>query len=82
MAKTFPDDILIPSGAADERAPSRPFAAFIPISLAIAGVAAILLGGISAQSTVAGGPSGVDPIVTGSIAKAPSTPAGEAEHGR
>jgi hypothetical protein len=82
MAKTIPDDILIPSGAADQRAPSKPFAAFIPISLAIAGVAAILFGGITAQSTVASGPSGIDPIVTGSIAKLPSTPVGEAKHGR
>jgi hypothetical protein len=82
MAKTFPDDILIPSGAADQRAPSRSFAAFVPISLAIAGVAAILFGGITAQSTVVSGSSGIDPIATGSIAKVPPTPAGEGGLGR
>ena len=81
MAKTFPDDILIPSGAADQRAPFRPFAAFIPISLAIAGVAAILFGGITAQNTVIG-PAGIDPVVTGSVAKASSPTVGKVEHGR
>jgi hypothetical protein len=82
MAKTFADDILIPSGAADRPAPSRPFAALIPISVAIAGVAAILFGGVTAQHMVVVGPAGIDPTVTGSIEKAPSRPDGEAEHAR
>jgi hypothetical protein len=82
MAKTVPDDILVPSGAADQRAPSRPFAALIPILVAIAGVAAILFGGVTAQHRVVVGPAGIDPTVTGSIAKAPSLPDGDAGRAR
>ena len=78
MADTRPDDILLPSGVADQQPQSSPFAAFIPISVAIAGIAAILLGGITAQNAVIG-PAGIDPVVTGSIGK---VPAGEPAHAR
>ena len=77
MAKNFSDDVLIPSAAAEARAGSRPVAAFIPISIAIAGIAAILFGGITAQNPVVAGPTDIDTIVTGSVAKASSPPAAE-----
>jgi hypothetical protein len=82
MAKSFSDDVLIPSAAADGMAGSRPFAAFIPIGVAIAGIAAILLGGISAQNPIAAGPADIDTIVTGSVAKASAPAAAEVGHAR
>jgi hypothetical protein len=74
MAKALPDDILIPSGGADQRPSTSRVAAFIPISVAIAGVAAILFGGVVVQDTIAGD---IDPMVTGSIKPAPLAPVGE-----
>lgn len=63
------DDILI-----DPETPStgsnRPLrvrlAAFVPITIAILGIAAVLLGGISARHKVAD--AGIDAIVTGTVA--------------
>ncbi len=44
-------------------------AAFIPLALALVGVAAVLVGGVSARGTgnVTASAGAVDPIVTGSI---------------
>jgi hypothetical protein len=82
MATNFSDDILIPSGRAEEQAPSKPLAAFIPIVVAVAGVVAILFGGITAQNVVNLGSDGIDPTVTGSIAKAAVPTVGEVGHAR
>jgi hypothetical protein len=75
MASHLRDDILV--AATPETAEVHPrrsqLAALVPITLAIIGVAIILLGGVSARdvaSTVA-----VDPIATGSIAPAGPNPA-------
>ena len=61
-------DILLPT----DIEPVRPhqknrFAAFIPITLALIGIAAILFGGVSARSTDSAARQGIDPITTGSI---------------
>jgi hypothetical protein len=80
MAKNFSDDILVPSGSTEET-PSK-LAAFIPITVAIAGVVAILLGGITAQNTVNVGSDGIDTTVTGSVAKASVPTVEEVEHAR
>ena len=70
MTIRFPDDaILPPTGALDTQSPRLRPAAFLPIAVAVAGVLAILAGGISARD--AAGPtdkgSQIDPVVTGSI---------------
>ncbi len=54
---------------ATPREPSR-LTAFIPIVLALVGVAAILAGGISARSHELVGRTAVDTMATGSIAPA------------
>ena len=64
------NDILLPSaGEKPAQGPSR-FAAFVPITLALLGVGAILLGGVSARTsdTATAALTTVDPIVTDSIA--------------
>ena len=60
-------DILLPDAAA--RVSRTKLAAVLPISVALVGVAFILLGGVNARSssTEVAATSGVDPIVTGSI---------------
>ena len=70
MTIRFPDDaILPPSGALDTQSPRLKPAAFVPIAVAVAGVLAILVGGISARDVA--GPTDkagqIDPVVTGSI---------------
>ncbi|MCB1503025.1 MAG: hypothetical protein KDK07_25150 [Bauldia sp.] len=66
---TVRDDILIepatPAAAGDRPLRVR-LAAFVPITIAVLGVAAILLGGISARHEVAD--AGIDTIVTGTVA--------------
>jgi hypothetical protein len=63
------DDILVePEAPADAERPLRVrVAAFVPLAIALLGIGAILVGGISArhQDTAAGPP--VDTIATGSI---------------
>jgi hypothetical protein len=66
----FPDDaILPPTGTLDTQSARLKPAAFLPIAVAVAGVLAILVGGISAHD--AAGPidksNQIDPVVTGSI---------------
>jgi hypothetical protein len=66
------DDILLgpASPAADADRPLRAkLAAFVPITIAILGIGAILLGGISARQDVTAGIGEIDPVATGSIAK-------------
>ena len=66
------DDLLLPFVA--EAAPTGPsrtsVAAFVPIALALIGVAMILFGGLSARdpATAIGAAYPVDPIQTGAIA--------------
>ena len=70
MTMRFPDDaILPPTGALDTQSPRLNPAAFVPITLAVAGVLAILIGGISARDTACPIDKGsqIDPVVTGSI---------------
>jgi hypothetical protein len=61
-------DILLPE-AAVARVSRTKLAAFLPITLAVAGVAFVLLGGVNARSpsTELAASAGVDPVVTGSI---------------
>lgn len=56
----------------------RRFAAFVPITLAMAGMAAILLGRVTVHEI--GGPDfaeGVDPVITGSIRPSPGSNAND-----
>jgi hypothetical protein len=65
------DDILTEpaSPAMDTDLPlGAKLAAFLPITVAIAGVIAVLLGGLSARDDVAEAPA-IDSIATGSITK-------------
>jgi hypothetical protein len=80
MTRTLPEDILLPSGPSEHRPQGNRLAAFIPISVAVAGVAAILFGGVAAQTPVLVGDAGVDQMVTGSIQKPSPIPAPEAGH--
>ena len=67
MAITSSDDILLPAGN-ELRSRRSPFVAFVPIVVALAGVAAILLGSVSARDVIAAEDAvAVDPVVTGSI---------------
>jgi len=79
MASTLPDDILLPGS--ESQAARRPvrsrLAAFVPISIAIVGVVAILVGRVSVHDVTANGlGDGIDPVVTGSV-KAASRPAAD-----
>jgi len=71
MPKPSATDILIPTAAdtTDGRPPQSRFAAFVPITLALVGVAAILFGGVSARHTETAATQAIDPITTGSIAR-------------
>lgn len=70
MASTFSDDILVRADSAGAGRPSRArFAAFLPITLAVAGVTVMLLGGVSARHVPVAEAQAVDPIATGSIAQ-------------
>ncbi len=42
-------------------------AAFVPITIAVLGVAAILLGGISARDHIVAADQAIDPVITGSV---------------
>lgn len=67
MATTSSDDILLPAGN-ELRSRRTPLVAFVPIVVALAGVAAILIGGVSARDVIAAEDAvAVDPVVTGSI---------------
>jgi hypothetical protein len=74
MVSIFPDDVLSPAGSGPPERRSRrtSLVAFVPITIAIIGVATILVGRVTvseiAQSEFLGG---VDPITTGSIEAVP-----------
>jgi hypothetical protein len=72
MASKFRNDILVPLEIEPIEAPREPskLTAFIPITLALVGVAAILAGGISAKSREVASRAAVDTMVTGSIGPA------------
>jgi hypothetical protein len=66
------DDILVEKtpATADGSRPLRVrMAAFVPITIAILGIGAILLGGVSARQNVSANVPAIDTIATGSIAK-------------
>jgi hypothetical protein len=69
MASKFRNDILIPLEI--EPIETRPqcsrLAAFVPITLALIGIGAILAGGISAKNHELAGRPVIDPIETGSV---------------
>lgn len=61
-------DILLPEAAA-ARVSRTKLVAILPISLALVGVAFIMMGGVNARSSSVevAAAAGIDPIVTGSI---------------
>lgn len=64
------DDILVETAATEAARPLRVrVAAFVPIAIAILGIGAILLGGVSARHDTTAAVPAVDDIATGSIAK-------------
>ena len=76
MSTRFPDDIVLPPHARQSEAHLRParMAAFVPIAVALAGVAAILVGSLTVRggaTMVATSAQKTDPLTTGSVAPAP-----------
>ncbi len=70
MSIRFPDDTMLPpTGEADTRLARPKPAVFVPIAIALIGVAAILLGILPARdpATAISKAEQIDPIVTGSI---------------
>ncbi len=70
MSTRYPDDaILPPTGEADTRPARLKPAAFVPIAIALIGVAAILLGVLPARdpATAIGAADRIDPVMTGSV---------------
>lgn len=70
MSSTVPEDILVPTarGASDRRPARSRIVAFVPITIAILGVAAILVGRVSVREIAAPErPGDIDPIISGSI---------------
>ena len=63
-------DILLPQASASSGIRRSKLTAFVPITLALLGVSAVLLGGVSAHGPNAqtAATASVDPITTGSIA--------------
>ncbi|MBZ0228690.1 MAG: hypothetical protein K8F58_09615 [Bauldia sp.] len=84
MASRSPDDVLLPLDASP--AGTRPLrtqvAAFIPITIALLGVAVILLGGMPASKSSLMARQTIDPLTTGSIggSAAPLVDAGGVAH--
>jgi len=63
-------EIILPPAATAGISRTR-MAAFVPLALALVGVAAVLFGGVSARTTsVAAAGAGIDPMVTGSVVSA------------
>jgi hypothetical protein len=64
-----PNDLLLPVDIEpEEHAQRRSRAtALVPLALALFGVGAILIGGISAKTLAPEAGAGIDPMVTGSI---------------
>jgi len=73
MALRYPDDAILPPEAGDESRSARlSLGAFVPIIIALTGIAAILVGGLTARegTTTIGKAEITDPVITGSVAKA------------
>jgi len=68
MSTTLPDDILLPTlpNATDNRPARSRIVAFVPITIAVIGVAAILVGKVTV-SEIAKSDDGTDPVVTGTV---------------
>ncbi|MCB1494139.1 MAG: hypothetical protein KDJ86_00010 [Bauldia sp.] len=65
--------LLLPENdPADERPAHLRAAAFLPISVALFGVAMILVGGLSVTPPTVAEKAALDPIATGSIARVPA----------
>jgi hypothetical protein len=60
-------DVILPPAATATGISRSRIAAFVPLALALVGVAVVLLGGVSARSTDTASVTNVDPITTGSI---------------
>ena len=70
MASVLPDDILLPTatGSVDLRPSRSRITAFVPIIIAVIGVAAILVGRVTVHDVAESGVvDGVDPVITGSV---------------
>ncbi len=70
MTIRYPDDALLPPrDQADARPARLKPALFLPIAIALAGVAMVLLGGLPARdpATAISRADAIDPIVTGSV---------------
>ena len=70
MTIRYPDDAMLPSGdQTDPRPAQMKPAVFLPIVIALAGVAAVLLGGLPARdpATAISRAGEIDPVVTGSV---------------
>lgn len=66
-------DIILPPAAGATGIPRSKLAAFVPITLALFGIGAILFGGISARNESAvASVSVIDPVNTGSV-ESPNT---------
>jgi len=74
MTVRSPDDVMLPPSAVPETDKGTRLVAFVPIMVAMVGVAAILFGGIVARepTTTIGKAAEVDTITTGSVAKSPA----------
>jgi hypothetical protein len=70
MAERFSDDVLIASGGRSQRGG---LVAFVPITIALLGVAVVMTGGVSVRKVANAEQTVVDPITTGSIASAAKT---------
>lgn len=85
MTIRYPDDAMLPAGdQADPRPARLKPAVFLPIAIALAGIAAVLLGGLPAHgpATAIGTAEAVDPVVTGSVEPATFTDLSPAERRR
>jgi hypothetical protein len=70
MSIRVPDDAMLPlRGQADPRPARLKPAVFLPIAIALLGVAAVLLGGLPVRdpATVISKAEQTDPVVTGSV---------------
>ena len=70
MSIRYPDDAILPLTGEADRRPARPKpAVFLPIAIALAGVVAILFGGLPARdpATAISKAEQIDPVVTGSV---------------
>ncbi|HVY19395.1 MAG TPA: hypothetical protein VHA70_04850 [Bauldia sp.] len=60
-------DIILPPGTVASSVSRSKLAAFVPLTLALIGVAAVLVGGVSARHDNEVAARAIDPVTTGSI---------------